>query len=94
MVEIPTGRRDGKESMAANVRPNIIDTDFTLDQMIDAFSSKGLSIQDLVVLSGIYISMCFLRFLNQFRQNILLLLITFRSTHDWGIALQRIQWKV
>jgi len=54
VVEIPTGRRDGKESMAANVRPNIIDTDFSLDQMIDAFSSKGLSIQDLVVLSGIY----------------------------------------
>ncbi|KAL1210407.1 Peroxidase 46 [Cardamine amara subsp. amara] len=52
VVEIPTGRRDGKESMAANVRPNIIDTDFTLDQMIDSFTSKGLSIQDLVVLSG------------------------------------------
>ncbi|XP_010432918.1 PREDICTED: peroxidase 46-like [Camelina sativa] len=33
-------------------RQNIIDTDFSLDQMIDAFSSKGLSIQDLVVLSG------------------------------------------
>lgn len=56
VVKIPTGRRDGKESMAANVRPNIIDTDFTLDQMIDAFSSKGLSIQDLVVLSGIKLS--------------------------------------
>ncbi|XP_010445027.1 PREDICTED: peroxidase 46-like [Camelina sativa] len=49
---ILTGRRDGRVSMAANVRPNIIDTDFSLDQMIDAFSSKGLSIQDLVVLSG------------------------------------------
>ncbi|EOA18081.1 hypothetical protein CARUB_v10006533mg [Capsella rubella] len=56
VVEIPTGRRDGNISMAANVRPNIIDTDFSLGQMIDAFSSKGLSIQDLVVLSGIYIN--------------------------------------
>lgn len=52
MVEIPTGRRDGKVSVASDVRPNIIDTDFSLDKMIDAFSSKGLSIQDLVVLSG------------------------------------------
>ncbi|CAA7015280.1 unnamed protein product [Microthlaspi erraticum] len=52
VVEIPTGRRDGKVSVADDVRPNIIDTDFSLDKMIDAFSSKGLSIQDLVVLSG------------------------------------------
>ncbi|XP_010472498.1 PREDICTED: peroxidase 18 [Camelina sativa] len=52
VVPIPTGRRDGTVSMAANVRPNIIDTDFTVDKMINIFSSKGLSIQDLVVLSG------------------------------------------
>jgi len=38
--------------MAANVRPNIIDTDFTVDKMINIFSSKGLSVHDLVVLSG------------------------------------------
>ncbi|KFK29773.1 hypothetical protein AALP_AA7G177300 [Arabis alpina] len=52
VVEIPTGRRDGRVSVAADVRPNIIDTDFSLDKMIESFSSKGLSIQDLVVLSG------------------------------------------
>ncbi|CAN8284185.1 unnamed protein product [Cochlearia groenlandica] len=52
VVAVPTGRRDGTVSMAANVRPNIIDTDFTVDKMINIFSSKGLSLQDLVVLSG------------------------------------------
>lgn len=54
VVAIPTGRRDGTVSAAENVRPNIIDTDFTVDKMINIFSSKGLSVQDLVVLSGIY----------------------------------------
>lgn len=54
VVAIPTGRRDGTVSSAENVRPNIIDTDFTVDKMINIFSSKGLSVQDLVVLSGIY----------------------------------------
>ncbi|CAH2061168.1 unnamed protein product [Thlaspi arvense] len=52
VVAIPTGRRDGTVSVAENVRPNIIDTDFTVDKMINVFSSKGLSVQDLVVLSG------------------------------------------
>ncbi|XP_010525889.1 PREDICTED: peroxidase 46 [Tarenaya hassleriana] len=52
VVEIPTGRKDGTVSVAANVRPNIIDTDFTLDQMLTVFSSKGLSLQDVVILSG------------------------------------------
>ncbi|GAB2211571.1 hypothetical protein Drorol1_Dr00024890 [Drosera rotundifolia] len=51
-IEIPTGRRDGRNSSVANVRPNIIDTSFTMDQMNDLFSSKGLSLDDLVVLSG------------------------------------------
>ncbi|KAG7567637.1 hem peroxidase [Arabidopsis thaliana x Arabidopsis arenosa] len=59
VVPIPTGRRDGTVSMAENVRPNIIDTDFTVDKMINIFSSKGLSLQDLVVLSG---TLCFLIF--------------------------------
>ncbi|KAL0393907.1 UNVERIFIED_CONTAM: Peroxidase 18 [Sesamum latifolium] len=35
-IQIPTGRRDGKISLAANVRPNIIDTSFTLDEMAKA----------------------------------------------------------
>ncbi|KAJ0030338.1 hypothetical protein Pint_12541 [Pistacia integerrima] len=50
--QIPTGRRDGTISRAANVRSNIVDTSFTMNEMIKAFSSKGLSLHDLVVLSG------------------------------------------
>ncbi|XP_075508393.1 peroxidase 18-like [Primulina tabacum] len=51
-IQIPTGRRDGRRSLAANVRPNIIDTSFTLNEMAKVFSSKGLSLDDLVALSG------------------------------------------
>ena len=54
-MQIPTGRRDGRISAAANVRPNIIDTSFTLDEMAKLFSVKGLSMDDLVTLSGILI---------------------------------------
>lgn len=52
VVQIPTGRRDGKVSAASNVRPNIVDTSFTMDEMIKLFSSKGLSLVDLATLSG------------------------------------------
>ncbi|XP_061375711.1 peroxidase 46-like [Gastrolobium bilobum] len=52
MIEIPTGRRDGMVSAASNVRPNIVDTSFTMDEMVKLFSNKGLSLLDLVVLSG------------------------------------------
>lgn len=46
------GRRDGRVSAASNVRPNIIDTSFSLDEMSKIFTSKGLSLDDLVTLSG------------------------------------------
>ncbi|CAM8958611.1 unnamed protein product [Rhodiola kirilowii] len=52
VFRIPTGRRDGLVSSAASVRPNLIDTGFTLDQIIKIFSSKGLSLVDIVTLSG------------------------------------------
>ena len=52
MAPIPTGRRDGMVSVASNVRPNIVDTSFTMDEMVRLFSTKGLSVLDLVVLSG------------------------------------------
>ncbi|KAK7260990.1 hypothetical protein RIF29_27293 [Crotalaria pallida] len=52
MIQIPTGRRDGMTSVASNVRSNIIDTSFTMDEMINHFSTKGLSLVDLVILSG------------------------------------------
>ncbi|XVF35706.1 hypothetical protein REPUB_Repub18cG0169200 [Reevesia pubescens] len=50
--QIPTGRRDGRISNAANVRHNIVDTSFTMNEMIKLFNSKGLSLDDLVTLSG------------------------------------------
>ncbi|KAK1323630.1 Peroxidase 18 [Acorus calamus] len=51
-VQIPTGRRDGRVSLASSVRPNILDTSFTIDEMLQIFSSKGLSTDDLIALSG------------------------------------------
>lgn len=53
-VVVTLGRRDGRLSSASNVRSNIVDTSFTVDEMIDLFSSKGLSIDDLVILSGMF----------------------------------------
>lgn len=41
-------------SAATNVRPNIVDTSFTMDEMNNLFSSKGLTLDDLVTLSGIF----------------------------------------
>ncbi|KAJ9702787.1 hypothetical protein PVL29_004496 [Vitis rotundifolia] len=52
MLQIPTGRRDGRASVASVVRFNIIDTSFSMDEMMKLFSSKGLSLDDLVILSG------------------------------------------
>ncbi|KAJ0984919.1 hypothetical protein J5N97_003275 [Dioscorea zingiberensis] len=51
-VPVPLGRRDGRTSSAANVRPNMVDTSFSIDEMAQLFSSKGLSLDDLVILSG------------------------------------------
>ncbi|KAL9239810.1 hypothetical protein vseg_014094 [Gypsophila vaccaria] len=51
-IPIPTGRRDGMISSVSNVRPNIIDTSFTVDDMMKIFGSKGLSLEDIVILSG------------------------------------------
>lgn len=53
MLQIPTGRRDGRASVASVVRFNIIDTSFSMDEMMKLFSSKGLSLDDLVILSGL-----------------------------------------
>ncbi|KAJ4752947.1 Peroxidase [Rhynchospora pubera] len=52
LVQVPLGRKDGRVSLASNVRPNIIDTSFSVEEMAKTFSSKGLSMEDLVVLSG------------------------------------------
>ncbi|KAJ6728514.1 PEROXIDASE 19 [Salix koriyanagi] len=49
---VKKGRRDGKISMASRVPYNIPRANFTIDQQIKLFNSKGLALQDLVVLSG------------------------------------------
>lgn len=81
--------------MAENVRPNIIDTDFTVDKMINIFSSKGLSVQDLVVLSG---TLCFLIFNKEsdlsLKKTLKIQFYGLRSTHYWSCALQHIQQQV
>ncbi|KAH9617109.1 hypothetical protein KSS87_004601 [Heliosperma pusillum] len=51
-IQIPTGRRDGMVSALSNVRPNIVDTSFKVNDMMKIFGSKGLSLEDIVILSG------------------------------------------
>jgi peroxidase len=51
-VPVTLGRRDGLVSLASNVRANIIDTGFSVDAMATSFARKGLSLNDLVTLSG------------------------------------------
>ncbi|KAE8732717.1 Peroxidase 19 [Hibiscus syriacus] len=49
---VKTGRWDGKISMASRVPYNLLHANSSVDQLITLFSSKGLTIQNLVVLSG------------------------------------------
>nr|CAB3487527.1 unnamed protein product [Digitaria exilis] len=51
-VPVTLGRRDGLVSLASNVRRNIIDTGFSVDAMASSFTAKGLTLDDLVTLSG------------------------------------------
>ncbi|CAN7009855.1 unnamed protein product [Brassica oleracea var. botrytis] len=50
--QVKKGRWDGKRSTATNVPPNIPRSNSTVDQLIKLFASKGLTVEDLVVLSG------------------------------------------
>ncbi|MCD7471208.1 hypothetical protein HAX54_011525 [Datura stramonium] len=50
--DVPGGRRDGMESLEANVVGNLPLPDFTVDMLIDLFKKKGLNEEDLVVLIG------------------------------------------
>ncbi|KAJ4830634.1 hypothetical protein Tsubulata_936744 [Turnera subulata] len=50
--EVQTGRRDGLTSEASTVLANIPQPNQTLSQIISLFKSKGLSVLDMVVLSG------------------------------------------
>ncbi|TQE01055.1 hypothetical protein C1H46_013332 [Malus baccata] len=50
--QVTKGRWDGKISMASRVPSNIPQANFTVDQLLELFNSKGLTLEDLVVLSG------------------------------------------
>jgi peroxidase len=50
--EVETGRRDGTISNDQEALRNIPAPSSTLDVLLANFSSKGLGLQDLVVLSG------------------------------------------
>ncbi|ERN09381.1 peroxidase 31 [Amborella trichopoda] len=50
--EVYKGRKDGKMSKASRVAGNLPLVNQTIDQLISLFNSKGLSIQDMVALSG------------------------------------------
>lgn len=50
--QVKKGRWDGNISMASRVPYNIPRANFTVDQQLKLFNSKGLTLEDLVVLSG------------------------------------------
>ncbi|XVF66307.1 hypothetical protein PTKIN_Ptkin10aG0024700 [Pterospermum kingtungense] len=50
--EVPTGRRDGSISRASEALANIPTPFFNFTTLKQSFANKGLSVQDLVVLSG------------------------------------------
>ncbi|WCJ27134.1 Peroxidase superfamily protein [Euphorbia peplus] len=50
--QVKKGRWDGKLSMASRVLNNLPRANSTVDQLIKIFNSKGLTKEDLVVLSG------------------------------------------
>ncbi|XP_027108657.1 peroxidase 19-like isoform X1 [Coffea arabica] len=50
--QVKKGRWDGKFSMASRVPSNIPHSNSTVNELLRLFSSKGLTLEDLVVLSG------------------------------------------
>ncbi|XP_030552348.1 peroxidase 19 [Rhodamnia argentea] len=50
--QVKKGRWDGRISMATRVPPNIPRANSTIDQLLKLFNSKGLTLEDMVVLSG------------------------------------------
>ncbi|OWM91157.1 peroxidase 19 [Punica granatum] len=50
--QVKKGRWDGKISAASRVPPNLPRANSTVNELLKLFNSKGLKLQDLVVLSG------------------------------------------
>ncbi|KAK4259690.1 hypothetical protein QN277_005998 [Acacia crassicarpa] len=50
--QVKKGRWDGKISMASRVGNNLPHANSTVDQLIKLFASKGLTLEDMVALSG------------------------------------------
>ncbi|XP_057514678.1 peroxidase 41-like [Actinidia eriantha] len=50
--KVRLGRKDGRESVASHVEINLPRANTSMDQMIDMFTSKGLTVEELVALTG------------------------------------------
>ncbi|KDP27791.1 hypothetical protein JCGZ_18871 [Jatropha curcas] len=50
--EVPSGRRDGTKSLIHEVSKNLPDSFFNVIQLKDNFANKGLSLEEMVTLSG------------------------------------------
>lgn len=49
---VPAGRKDGKISLASDVAANLPAPTFNVEQLTQNFAAKGLSQEDMVILSG------------------------------------------
>lgn len=55
---VEAGRRDGTISLASDTFSNLPGPTFDLDQLTQSFANKGLSQDEMVTLSGIYMYKC------------------------------------